>query len=163
MTSSERLDRLEQQLRELITVERPRLMPLITDVDGNDPADQADRAARELELAHLDARIQRLSSRLLAAEAATAADGAGPLVRGAVLVLDFGAGPETYRFDDLDVDEGLDVVTPDSPLGRALADAAPGQAVTYETPRGQASVTLLSVRDPAADGAAPPVLDAAAS
>jgi len=163
MTSSDRLDRIEQRLRELITVERPRLMPLITVVDGNDPADQADRAARELELAQLDARIQRLSSRLLAAEAARAAGGTGRLVRGAGLVLDFGAGPETYRFDDLDVDEGLDVVTPNSPLGRALADAAPGQSVTYETPRGQASVTLLSVRDPAADGAAAPVLDAAAS
>lgn len=65
-------------------------------------------------------------------------------------MLDFGDGPETYRFTALNIDDGLDVVTPDSPLGQALANAAPGQRLTYRTPHGQASVTLVSVGGPAA-------------
>lgn len=149
MTSCDRLDRLEQQLRELVTVERARLLPLITVIDGNDPADQADRAVREVELAQLDARIRRLTDRLLDGRTAVASGGQESLVRGALLVLDFGEGPETYRFDHLDVDEGLDVVTPNSPLGRALADAAPGERVVYRSPAGDTSVTLLSIEAPA--------------
>jgi transcription elongation factor GreA len=151
MLSSEHGLRLQQQLTELLRVERPRLLAVIAAVDGKDPADQADRMLREVELAQVDARIRRLTD-LLAADdpPADPAGTPGVLVRDAVLVLDFGGGPETYRFSPLDIDDGLDVVTPDSPLGRALVGASPGQRVTYRTPRGEASVTLVSVRMPVA-------------
>jgi transcription elongation GreA/GreB family factor len=43
------------------------------------------------------------------------------------------------------VDDGLDVVTPDSPLGHALVGAVAGQRVTYPTPRGPVSVTVVSI------------------
>jgi len=151
MVSSDHRCRLEQQLVELRRVERPRLLAVMAAVDGKDPADQADLMTVELELAQVDARIQRLSD-LLADEEATrrSREPTGALSRGATLVLDFGSGPETYRFGALDVDDGLDVVTPESPLGRALAGAVAGQRVTYPTPRGEASVTIVSIGIPAA-------------
>jgi len=43
------------------------------------------------------------------------------------------------------VDDGLDVVTPDSPLGHALVGAVAGQRVTYPTPRGPVSVTVVGL------------------
>ena len=155
MASTDHRRRLQQQLTELVTLERPRLLALIATVDGKDPADLADRAARELDLAQVEARIQRLTDLLTGGgspggESSAPAEGEGALSPGAVLVLDFGEGPETYRYSALDIDDGTDVVTPDSPLGHALAGAAPGQPITYRTPRGEASVTLLSVGVPAA-------------
>ena len=155
MATSDHRRRLQQQLTELATVERPRLLGLIAEVDGKDPADLADRAARELDLAQIEARIQRLTDLLEAGAAserasAGAAGDAQRLFPGATLVLDFGDGPETYRYSALDIDDGIDVVTPDSPLGHALAGAVPGEPITYRTPRGEASVTLLSVGAPAA-------------
>ena len=151
MVSSDHRRRLERQLAELRDVERPRLLAVMAAVDGKDPADQADRMTVELELAQLDARIRRLSDLLVDDDATGLSGGtAGPLCPGAMLVLDFGTGPETYRFGALDVDDGLDVVTPESPLGRALAGAEAGQRVTYPTPRGEASVTVVSIGLPAA-------------
>jgi transcription elongation factor GreA len=120
-------------------------------VDGKDPTHQADLMTVELELAQVDARIRRLSDLLADDDSARLSGGtAGALCRGAMLVLDFGTGPETYRFGALDVDDGLDVVTPDSPLGHALAGAVAGQRVTYATPRGAATVTVVSIGVPAA-------------
>lgn len=151
MMSSDHREHLKQQLAELLTVERARLRAFLGPIDGNNPADQADRAVSELDLVQVEARIQRLTN-LLADEDRPVSATAGPttLTRGALLTLDFGNGPETYRFSALDVDDGLDVVTPDSPLGRALSNATSGQRVTYRTPRGEASVTLVSVHLPAA-------------
>ena len=133
---------LAAQLQQLTDVERPHLLAVMGQSDGRDAADAAERSARELDLAQLDTRIARLRDRLDAPEATGAASG---LVEpGALLVLDFGDGPETYRFADFDVD-GTSVVTPASPLGQALAGARGGDTVHYRTPRGEASVDLVSI------------------
>lgn len=136
--------RLEQQLAELLDVERPRLLGLLATVDGKDPADQADRSVRELELATLDGRIDRLRERIDALDDASRQAGAG-LAPGSRLVLDFGDGPQTYVFADVALDDEMDVITVRSPLGQALSTAAPGQQVGYRTPRGPSQVTLVSV------------------
>ena len=146
MLSSDRHRRIERQLVELETVERPRLLAVLSTFDGKDPADQADRMVVELDLAQLDARMQRLNDLLFGEEPA----GSTGTPHDATLVLDFGSGPESYRFGVLGLDDGLDVITPDSPLGRALAHAAPGQRVTYAAPRGEASVQVVSITAPAA-------------
>lgn len=143
--------RLQQRLTELRTVERPRLVAILATFDGKDPADQADRVAVELDLAHVDARIQRLDELLAdGGTARTSVADQGSLPRDATLVLDFGGGPESYRFGALDIDDGREVVTPDSPLGQALLGAVTGQRVAYATPRGQAFVTVVSMGGPAA-------------
>lgn len=151
MVSSDHRLRLERQLAELRSVERPRLLAVMAAVDGKDSADQADLMTVELELAQVDARIRRLSDLLADDEATGLGSGtAGALFRGAALVLDFGSGPENYRFGALDVDDGLDVVTPGSPLGCALAGAVVGQRLAYRTPRGDASVVVVSIGVPVA-------------
>lgn len=139
--------RLERQLAELVDVERPRLLGLLSTVDGKDPADQADRAVRELELATLEGRVERLREQLDALDQRRDAVPVGPsgLAPGALLVLDFGDGPQTYRFADVALEDGVEVITSRSPLGQALSAAAPGQQVGFRTPRGPSQVTLVSV------------------
>jgi len=133
---------LERELAELETDERPRLLAaLIGSADGWDAADRADRIARELDLARLDARIGHLRNRLLALDPGR--PGGDPLGEGTVAV-DFGDGPETYLLAEFSY-RGLPVITPTSPLGRALVGAHSGQVVTYDTPRGAATVVLLAV------------------
>ena len=146
MLSSDHRRRLERQLIDLQTIERPRLLAAMGQVDGKDPADQADRMVFELDLAQVDGRIQRLND-LLAGEEVAGTPGSR---QDATLVLDFGSGPETYRLGVLGADDTLDVITPESPLGRALVDAVEGQRVTYATPRGTASVVVVSMGVPAA-------------
>lgn len=43
---------------------------------------------------------------------------------------------------------GYDVLSPGSPLGRALLGHKPGEEVTYEAPGGKFQITILSVRPP---------------
>lgn len=146
MSSSGDRSRLERQLLHLETLERPRLLAAMGQVDGKDPADQADRMAFELDLAQLERRIQRLNDLLADAEEADLTHGR----HDATLVLDFGSGPESYRLGALGIDDTLEVITPQSPLGRALVGAVAGQRVTYATPRGTASVLVVSIGAPAA-------------
>jgi transcription elongation GreA/GreB family factor len=54
--------------------------------------------------------------------------------------------PQRYWVGDLDTrDENLDVITPGSPLGRALLGTAPGASVPYQSPVGAQEVEVLSV------------------
>jgi transcription elongation factor GreA len=41
--------------------------------------------------------------------------------------------------------DGVDVISPSSPLGRALDGAEAGATITYEAPNGQLTVTVLRV------------------
>lgn len=147
MLSPDGRHRLNRQLIELQTVERPQLLAAMAATDGKDPADQADRMTFELHLAQVDARIRRLGD-LLADDGAAGTTGAPHA--DATLVLDFGSGPETYRLGALGIDDGLDVITPHSPLGHALVGAVAGQRVTYATPRGETSVRVVSISVPVA-------------
>jgi transcription elongation factor GreA len=53
---------------------------------------------------------------------------------------------ERYVVGNLEEDvEGADVISASSPLGAALQDAEPGQAITYEAPNGSLTVTVLKV------------------
>jgi transcription elongation factor GreA len=134
---------VERELAELEAGERPRLLAVIGAVDGRDAADRADRAVPELYLAEVEARIRRLRDRLAALDRTAVVPGNGPLT-GRTVVLDFGDGPERYLLAAFP-DGRTPVITPDSPLGRALVGARAGQQVTYPSPRGTATVTLVAV------------------
>ena len=147
MTRDDLRSSVLSELTQLEATDRSRLLAQISTVDGRDPADQADRVTRELDLALVEARIARLRDRLAALDRPPRAVGGSP-VPGTAVVLDFGDGPEACVLDDF-VQGGRQVITPGSPLGRALADAGAGQTVTYLTPRGEATVTLVAFYDDA--------------
>jgi transcription elongation GreA/GreB family factor len=142
---------LERELAELEATERPRLLALIGSVHGGDAADQADRAVPELHLAQVDRRIERLRDRLATLDRAPAKTGRPGPLPGATVILDFGAGPETYLLSDFP-HGGTQVITRHSPLGRALAGARPGETIRYHTPLGAATVTLVEFTEELAAG-----------
>jgi transcription elongation factor GreA len=157
---------LPAELHRLVNETRPALLERMAGQDGRDSADLADRVLREAELAQLDTRIEalelHLQRRALADAGSTAHAGQDQgqgkghqdvAVRaGTVVSLSFaGAAPGRYLVADLlDVaDAGasgeFDVLTPGSPLGRALLGARPGDQVTYLTPRGKVTVKVQAV------------------
>jgi transcription elongation factor GreA len=139
-------DILRVELDELIAVVRPNLVASRGRIDG-DAADVAAGAAIEMEIEQLDTRIERLTARL-EAKAPTPSGPAGVVAVGKTFSIDFGDGPETYRLDAFpDTVGAIAAVTVASPLGQALLGATAGQQLTYASPRGLLTVTLLSISD----------------
>ena len=57
--------------------------------------------------------------------------------------------PSTYLVGSIEErGTGYDVISPGSPLGKALLGHAPGDVVTYEAPSGRFEVEILAVRPP---------------
>ena len=57
--------------------------------------------------------------------------------------------PSTYLVGSIEErGTGYDVLSPGSPLGKALLGHAPGDVVTYQAPSGQFNVEIVSVRPP---------------
>jgi transcription elongation factor GreA len=57
--------------------------------------------------------------------------------------------PSTYLVGSIEErGTGYDVLSPGSPLGKALLGHAPGDVVTYEAPSGRFAVEILTVRPP---------------
>jgi transcription elongation factor GreA len=128
--SSELRAQLEQELAELVQLERPRLLALAASASG-DPADEADRVNIELEIGMLDMRIERIRDRIDAADGRSSGNLA--------LLLDFGSGPERAMVDAVAWSEDDDVlhISGDSPAGRAISAANEGDTVTYRAPNGR--------------------------
>ncbi|MER5527280.1 GreA/GreB family elongation factor [Streptomyces sp. NPDC002677] len=136
---------LEQQLADLHTERQDVAVTLRGDDSPGDHADEADELQRADDLRRLDVRIEEITLRLHQAAVA------GPAPAGVV-----GVGSNvTVRFKDGAVqsveigeiasaaDENL--VTQDSPLGRALLGHRVGDTVSFETPQGTADATVVSL------------------
>jgi len=139
--STELRAQLEQELTELVQLERPRLLALAASASG-DPADEADRVNIEVELGMLDTRVERIRQRLEAADSR--------VILNLPVVLDFGSGPERAFVDAISwgEDDGLLHISGDSPAGIAIAAAQEGQTVTYRAPNGRdISVAVVAKGD----------------
>jgi transcription elongation factor GreA len=140
--------RLESELTELVTERAIRASEPL-DVCG-DAADLAEFAARDMVVEQLDERIS--SIRGLLAEAAVPAQRAAPdgrVTEGTVVALRFGRSRHTETFlvgHRLEAVGDVEVITPASPLGRALLGAKSGDKVSYGAPLGDVDVTLVEVR-----------------
>jgi transcription elongation factor GreA len=140
--------RLEQELAALLEERSLRATEHI-DTTG-DSADLAEFAARDMLLEQLDTRIASLRGLLAeaAAPSATRAADDGTAGPGTVVELRFGASKavESFLLGHLAEAGGeFEVVTPDSPLGRALRGARAGATVSYGAPAGSVNVTIVGV------------------
>ncbi|MGW4563916.1 GreA/GreB family elongation factor [Streptomyces sp. NPDC004561] len=146
--SAEARRALEQELADLRD-ERGLVAGTLKDTSQvGDQADQADELQRADQLDRLDRRIADITDRL------KQADLAGPARTDAVGV----GSTVTVRFEDGstetlqigEVAEALDqnLVTADSPLGRALLGRRSGDTVQYDTPDGHTSAVVVSIGEP---------------
>ncbi|MFI2205391.1 GreA/GreB family elongation factor [Streptomyces sp. NPDC020192] len=136
---------LEQELADLRDERRLVAGTMRDTTEVGDRGDEADKLRRAGQLDRLDRRIEDITVRLReAAEAGPAptdAVGVGSTVR-----VRFSDGSvETLRIGE--VAEALDtnLVTADSPLGRALLGQRPGDTVHFRTPGGPTSAVVVSI------------------
>lgn len=133
---------LEGEYLRLRAADRPELlMSAGSAEDGVDP----DVVAGEMDV--VDRRVRALERHF-----AAVADPSAPAL-GRVFLLDLGDGPQLMLVSDVDVADDQ-VISADSPLGRALQDAVPGQLVTYQCPRQLRQARVLALEAEAADARA---------
>jgi transcription elongation factor GreA len=141
-----RRDTLTARLTEL-RAERDQALTETIPVGDGDMADRATNVNGHVRLAMLEERIAIVEQELAAfRETSTRSAGNGVTV-GDMLTLDLGDGPETFLLGSVDeATDSFDVITPNSPLGKALLGARVGSSVSYRTrPGRKLSARIIAV------------------
>jgi len=141
-----RRDTLTARLTEL-RAERDQALTETIPVGDGDMADRATNVNGHVRLAMLEERIAIVERDLAAfRETSTRSAGSGVSV-GDMLTLDLGDGPETFLLGSVDeATDSFDVITPNSPLGKALLGARVGSSVSYRTrPGRKLSARIIAV------------------
>jgi transcription elongation factor GreA len=116
--------------------------------EHGDIRENADYDAAKTEQGHNEARIRQLEAILKSAVVVEAAP-AENVVAGTLVEVMMEGDDETSTYLVGSIEEkgrGYDVISPGSPLGRALLGHAPGEKVIYEAPGGRFEVEILAVR-----------------
>ena len=129
-----------------LRAQRDQVLAEITPSGVGDDADRATNVDGHVKLAVLDERIVAVEVELNQA-AGTRTTSNGTVSIGDVVTVDFGDGPETYLLGSVEAaHDGLDVITPGSPLGRALQGASAGTTVSYSPrPRVDLEAKVISI------------------
>ncbi|GBQ92649.1 transcription elongation factor GreB [Asaia krungthepensis] len=146
--------RMREELRELMQVERPRIVEIVSWAAGNgDRSENGDYLYGKRRLREIDRRARFLSKRL---EHALIIDPAAQTTRDRVF---FGA--QVSYVDEDDVTHDVTIVGCDeadltrreislvSPVARALMRARVGDEVSLQTPGGAVMLEILSIAYPA--------------
>ncbi len=137
---AERSGPTRRQISELI--ERAREM--------GDLKENGDYHAAKNEQGLNEARVRQLEATL---KAAVVVDGksAEKVEAGTVVEVRMEGDDETSTYLIGSIEErgtGYDVISPGSPLGKALLGHGPGETVTYQAPGGDFEVAIIAVRPP---------------
>jgi transcription elongation factor GreA len=130
-----------------LRAERDQALTETIPVGDGDMADRATNVNGHVRLAMLEERIAIVEQELAAfRETTTRSAGSGVSV-GDMLTLDLGDGPETFLLGSVDeATDSFDVITPNSPLGKALLGARVGSSVSYRTrPGRKLSARIIAV------------------
>jgi transcription elongation factor GreA len=114
-------------------------------VASGDAADRATNVEATIRVQLLDERIALIEKEIEESGRRQHTDGVVSV--GDLVTLELGDGPEQYLIGSVEtVADGVDVVTPSSPLGRAIVGTSVGDTVTYKPRRGVTlSATIVSV------------------
>jgi transcription elongation factor GreA len=121
------------------TIETARLL--------GDLSENADYHAAKDAQGHMEARIRKLEAMLKDAQVVDDV-GTGEVVTGVVVSLRYEGDDDVERFLVGSIEEeqdGVSVVSPDSPLGKALLGHASGDTVEYEAPGGMLKVEIVAI------------------
>lgn len=143
-------DRLSEELRDLTTRGRIEIAQKIEEARAlGDLSENGDYHAAKEEQGKMEGRIAHLQAMLDDAEIVAGDDGDATVRAGSVVTICYEGdeSEETYLIGSIEErHDGLDVISPGSPLGQALVGAGEGDTVSYETPTGATlSVTVEKV------------------
>jgi transcription elongation factor GreA len=144
-------DKLEQELRHLKSVERPRNVREIEAARAHgDISENAEFHAAKERQSHLEGRLRQLEDKLARAQVIDTTGQVADKVRFGVTVSleDAESGEQvTYQIlgeDESDVSQGRISVT--SPVARALLGKEIGDSVTVRVPKGTREFEILDIR-----------------
>jgi transcription elongation factor GreB len=142
--------RLQDELRELARVERPKVVEVVAWAAGNgDRSENGDYIYGKKRLREIDRRIRFLSKRIEIAEMVDPARQAhlDRVFFGATVTFDNGRGDEKtvtiVGVDEIDADNGR--VSWLSPIARALFKAQEGDIVDLRTPIGTERIEVVKI------------------
>ena len=140
-------DRLNAELIELTTVWRIEIARKIEVArEMGDLSENGDYHAAKEEQGKTEGRIAHLAALI---EKSKIIDEDGELeavVQGCVVTITYEDDDEEEQYLIGSIEErrdGIDVVSPSSPLGTALLGAKPGEQVAFEAPNGELKVTVI--------------------
>jgi len=143
--------RLEQELRNLKSVERPAVIQAISEARAHgDLSENAEYHAAKERQGFIESRVMELESSLGRAEIIDTAKMSGSTVRfgATVLLADVDTDEESqYQIvgvDEADIDHGRISIT--SPIARALIGKTEGDSVDVQTPRGEKGYEIIEVK-----------------
>jgi transcription elongation factor GreA len=155
MTATHRLtqdtyDRLQAELEDLRTRGRIEIAKAIEAARSlGDLSENGDYHAAKDSQGKMEARIRQLQAMLEDAEVVDATAGRdGEVTTGVVVSLRYAGDEEIEQFLIGSIEErqeGVSVVSPNSPLGQALMGRRQGDRVSYDAPSGPLEVEIVKV------------------
>ena len=142
-------DRLKSEHHELTTIGRIEIARKIeTARELGDLSENGDYHAAKEEQGKMEGRINHLAGLIENAAIVDDAAGAGAVRAGCVVSLTYQGDDEVEKFLIGSIEErreGVLVVSPGSPMGKALMGATPGDKVSYESPGGEMTVEIVAI------------------
>jgi transcription elongation factor GreA len=143
------LERLKAEISELEGPARRELAKRISIArEWGDLKENAEYHAAKDDAAMLEAKIKTMRGRLGAAEVVETVAAGGAGMGSTVTYVDEASGKEQEftLVSAPDADVGKKLLSIDSPVGKALAGAEPGDVRELETPKGARSMKVVSVQ-----------------
>jgi len=145
-------ERLQTELEDLTTRGRVEIARSIEAARAlGDLSENGDYHAAKDAQGKMEARIRQLQATLKSAEVVDVKEGTQATVTaGTIVTIRYEGDDETERFFVGSIEEkgeGVDVVSPGSPLGKALIGRSKGESVEYEAPGGTLRVEIVAVGD----------------
>ena len=145
-------EKLREELNELKTIARPRVIRAIADArEHGDLKENAEYHAAREQQGFIEGRIQELEGKLSNAQIidVTTLNAGGKVVFGATVDVEDLDSEEQHRYqivgeDESDIKHGLLSIS--SPIARALIGKQAGDVVQVQTPRGTRELEIVEVQ-----------------
>ena len=147
--SQEAFDRLKAEHDDLTTRGRIEIAKKIeTARELGDLSENGDYHAAKEEQGKMEGRIIHLANLIENASIVDTAGGADEVRAGCVVSVRYEGDDDVEQYLIGSIEErrdGVTVMSPGSPMGKALIGAKPGESVSYESPGGEMSVEVVSI------------------
>jgi transcription elongation factor GreA len=148
LLSQDAFDRLQAEHEQLTTHGRTDIARKIQAArELGDLSENGDYHAAKEEQGKMEGRIRHVEALLANAEIVAASDD-GRVTAGSIVAIVYEGDDEPERYLIGSIEErrdGVEVMSPGSPLGEALLDHAVGDVVEYEAPGGALRVEIVAI------------------
>lgn len=142
----EGLANLKKEQQKLAEKRPGVLARMVAAREQGDLSENAGFHAAKDELLHIDYRLRELALMIRFADVISNGESASVSL-GSVIVVDDGSGKREFKIvGKLEADPANDLISDESPIGRALLGKAVGDIVEVEIPNGKAGFKILNIR-----------------